>query len=38
MTIEANLIEGFKIGFGTGFFLGAFFGMAILWWVLKETE
>jgi len=32
MTIEANLIEGFKLGFGLGFLLGAVCAFAMAAW------
>lgn len=36
MTIDANIIEGFKIGFGLGTVFGIFIGAAIVFFVLKE--
>lgn len=32
MTIDANLIEGFKIGFGVGFLLALVFGFCLGVW------
>lgn len=37
MTIDANLVEGLKIGFGAGFVLGFGAGVFFLWWLLREV-
>ena len=36
MTIVANIIEGFKAGFGVGTFFGAVVGAMMIWYVMKD--
>lgn len=38
MTIDANLIQGVKIGFSAGMIFGVIIAAVGAWWLLRETQ